>query len=387
MEIKTSANSRVVVETTIQDKKISIETGWIAKQADGAVIVRSGDTMVLVTVCTGPARMGQDFFPLTVEYQEKTYAAGKIPGGYFKREARPSEGEILTARLIDRPVRPLFQDDFFDEVQIICTVISADGVNSPDMLAMVGASTALHLSSLPVLSPLAGVRVGRLDGKFVVNPSKEELTRSDIEIVVAGTQDALVMVEGGANVVVESEILDALYFGHGEIKKLIALQEDLRKRVGKEKAVVKTVTRDAALKSKVEQLTSAGVRTALSTVNKAERYEQIKKVKDEVLAPLVAEKPEAAGEINHAFHSIYDQVARQLIVDTKKRIDGRGLTDVRPIECEVGLLPRAHGSALFTRGETQAIVTTTLGTSMDTQTIDSLTERYEKTFMLHYNFP
>jgi polyribonucleotide nucleotidyltransferase len=245
---KQSSRSRVVVEAPLGDNQsISFESGWIAKQAGGAVLVRAGETIVMVTVCSAAPRAEQDFFPLTVEYQERAYAAGKIPGGFFKREGKPAESEILSARLVDRPIRPLFPEGYFDEVQVICTVLSADGVNSPDVLAICGASAALHISSLPFHGPVAGVRVGRVDGKFVVNPSPADLKRSDIDLVVAGSKDSLVMVEGGAQIVPETEILDALYFGHEQIKKIIALQDQLRAKVGQEKEVVTLKTADEAI--------------------------------------------------------------------------------------------------------------------------------------------
>ena len=382
-----SSSHRVAVETELGGKTVSIESGWIAKQADGAVIVRCGDTMVLVTACAGPARAGQDFFPLTVEYQERAYAAGKIPGGFFRREGKPSEGEILSARLVDRPIRPLFPDGYFDDVQVICTVISADGENSPDVLAIIGAGAALHISSLPFHGPCAGVRVGRIAGKLISNPTKEQLSKSDLDLVIAGTKDAIVMVEGGAEFVPESEILEALFFGHDEVKKIIDLQEELRKKVGKEKQNVVLVEKDKAIKARVEELAKARLSQAFTVPQKGERRDAVNAVVKEVLVALEAEFPERGGEVKDAIHDLEYQIVRHRILVDKVRLDGRGLTDVRKIECEAGLIPRAHGSALFTRGETQAIVTATLGTSMDAQRIDAITDSGDKTFMLHYNFP
>ncbi len=387
MTHKTSADSRVTLEIPFHGSNFSYETGWIAKQAEGAVVVRQGETMVLVTVCRGPARENQDFFPLVVEYQEKAYAAGRIPGGFIKREGRPAESEILTCRIIDRPIRPMFADDFVDEVQIICTVMSADGVNSPDMLALCGASAALHISSLPFLGPLAGVRVGRINGELVINPSRADAERSDIDLVIAGTRDAIVMVEGGARFVPEKEVLDALYFGHQELQKIIEMQEELRAKVGKPKIVVETKGFDPVLLARVEALAAVRLDQALCVVVKAERHEALNKVGQDVRSALAEEFPDREGEIAQILEEITRKSMRSRIVNKRARIDGRGLRDVRPIECETGIIPRAHGSALFTRGETQAIVTTTLGTAMDAQRIDALTEQTEKSFMLHYNFP
>ena len=380
-------DSRVVIETPFHGQTLSFESGWVAKQAHGSVIVRAGETMVLVTVCTAPPRAEQDFFPLVVEYLEKAYAGGKIPGGFFKREGKLSEHEVLSCRIIDRPIRPMFADGFVEEVQIICTVLSADGSNSPDMLALCGASAALHISPLPFHGPLAGVRVGRIDGQFVINPSKADLERSELEFVVAGTADSLVMVEGGANGVPESVVLDALFFGHTEIKKIIALQEQLREKVGQPKAEYKLKKSDEAIVARVGELTSGRIKPLLSVPAKHERRDGISALVLEVTTALEAEFPGRAKEVKAVVHDEVDVANRARIIEEGRRIDGRDLSTVRPIECEVGVIPRAHGSALFTRGETQAFVTTTLGTSMDAQRIDGLTLQSEKKFMLHYNFP
>ena len=388
MSFKGSKNSRIVLETSLQGSTpITFETGWIAKQADGAVIVRQGETMVLVTVCGAAAKPDQSFFPLTCEYQEKAYAAGKIPGGFFKREGRPAEQEILVCRLIDRPIRPLFPEGFVDEVQIICTVLSSDGIHSPDILSICGASAALHISSLPFLGPIAGIRVGRVDGKFVANPSRQELERSDMDFVIAGTKDAIVMVEGGAKIAPESEVLEALYFGHTEMQKVIQLQEELRQKVGKTKKEFTSPEPDAAVMKRIKELATASLDKAWSVRDKHERREAITAAEAEAMTALTAEFPERDKEISKILHEYTYQVAREKIVREKVRIDGRGPTEVRPIECETTVIPRAHGSSLFTRGETQAFVTTTLGTSLDAQRIDTLMEQREKLFMLHYNFP
>ncbi len=343
--------------------------------------------MVLCTVCRGPGKPGQDFFPLTVEYTEKTYAAGKIPGGFFRREAKPSEGEILTCRLVDRPVRPLFPDEYYDEVQVVCTVISADGVHSPDTLAILGAGAALHISPLPFQGPMAGVRVGRIGGKFVSNPSKADLEKSDIDMIVAGTRDAIVMVEGGAEFVPEAEILEAIFWGHQQIQKLLDMQDQLRAKVGKQKVEVVIPEKNPAVKAKVEALAVKAMTEALSIKSKSDRVDAVSKVSKETTEAVLAEFPDSGKEISNLLFDISAKIMRRQILEKKTRIDGRGLTDVRGIECQTGFLPRAHGSALFTRGETQAIVTSTLGTSMDAQRIDGLTEAGEKTFYLHYNFP
>jgi polyribonucleotide nucleotidyltransferase len=387
MSEKLSEQLRVTVNAPFHSSDISMETGWIAKQADGAVVVRQGDTMVLVTVCTKPANPNQDFLPLVVEYQEKTYAAGRIPGGYIKREGRPAESEILTSRLIDRPVRPLWPEGFFDEVQIICTVLSADGVHSPDVLAITGASAALHISSLPFVGPIAAVRVGRVGGKLLPNPTKEEIKQSDLDFIIAGSKDAIVMVEGAANIVPESEILEALYFGHQELQKLIALQDQLRSKVGKPKAEVTAPTPDATITARVKALAETELYRINGIHNKAERRDAMKANCETVMTTLAAEFPEREGEIKKIYEDLLYTVSRNKIIRDKVRIDGRTPTQVRPIECQTSILPRAHGSALFTRGETQAIVSTTLGTGDDSQTIENLGERTEKTFMLHYNFP
>ncbi len=383
----TGSNARVIVETPFHGPTLSMESGWIAKQANGAVLVRQGETLVLVTACSADAAEDRDFFPLTVEYQEKFYAAGKIPGGFIKRENRPGEHEILAARLTDRPIRPLFPDGYFDEVQVICTVLSYDGRHNPSMLAICGASAALHISDIPFNGPIGAVRVGRIREKLVINPSRADMEQSDIDLVIAGTKDAIVMVEGGARFVPEKDVLDALYFGHSEIQKIIKLQEDLRAKVGKPKREFTPKEKDQAIVKRVRELSTERLRQALTIAGKHERRDAISSIKDEVKTALALEFPEGEKSIRAEFEEIEREFVRNRILKDKKRLDGRGLTDVRPIECEVGIIPRAHGSALFTRGETQAIVTATLGTSVDAQRIDSISESTEKHFMLHYNFP
>ena len=382
-----SSASLVRAQIPFHGADLSIETGWLAKQADGSVIVRHGDTIVMATVCSAPAREGADFFPMVVEYQEKAYSAGKIPGGFIKREGRPGEHEILTCRIIDRPIRPLFPDGYKEEVQIICNVLSADGVHNPQVLGITAASAALHLSQLPFGGPIAGVVVGRVDGNLIANPSDEQLEKSDIELTVAATKDALVMVEGGAKMVPEAEIIEALYFAHDEIKKIIEMQEELRGKVGKEKVEFVAPEKDKELEARVIQEIGSKIDEALTITEKLPRYEAMSAAKKEVKEALAEEFPEREGEISEAFNKRSKEISRSMILDKGNRIDSRGLADVRWIECETDVLPRAHGSSLFTRGETQALVTATLGTSMDTQRTDTLAGAGEKYFMLHYNFP
>lgn len=382
-----SASKRVVVEAPFHGSPISLESGWIAKQAGGSVIVRQGETMILVTVCSAPAKTEQDFFPLVVEYQEKAYAAGKIPGGFFRREGKPSEQEILVSRLTDRPIRPLFPDGFVQEVQVICTVLSVDGTHSPDVLAICGASAALHISNLPFLGPIAAVRVGRINGQLVINPAFADSDKSDIDLIIAGSKDAIVMVEGGAKVVPEQEILDALFFGHQELQKIIKLQEDLRAKVGVPKIEFVAPEHDQAIVKRVKEIVGNRIDAALKIKVKAERKDAVSKIAEEVKTTLAMEFAEKAKEVAKVFEELFYDASREMILRDKIRIDGRNPTEVRPIECEVGIIPRAHGSSLFTRGETQAIVTATLGSSNDAQKIDSLMDQSDKSFMLHYNFP
>ncbi len=376
------------VEMDFHGRPLSIEVGRLAKQADGAALVRYGETVVLVTaVAEKESKLDTDFFPLTVDYQEKTFAAGKIPGGFFKREGRPSEKEILTCRLIDRSIRPLFSEGLRCETQVIATVLSADRENDPDIVAMLGASMALHVSDIPFKGPLAGVRVGRIQGKWVINPTQIELQESDTDIFLSGSQDAIVMVEGGANMVPEDEILEALFTGHQAIQPLLQVQEEIRREIGKTKRQVPLAERDRDIVRRIEELAAAKLKQALEIPEKLERYKRFGEIKEEVLLGALGEFSGKEKEIKGAFDDLKRNSFRNLIIEKEQRIDGRGLKDVRPITCEVGVLPRTHGSALFTRGETQALVITTLGTASDEQKIDALIGEHYKKFMLHYNFP
>jgi polyribonucleotide nucleotidyltransferase len=376
------------VELDFHGRPLSIQVGKVAKQADGAALVRYGETVVLVTaVAAKDLKTDTDFFPLTVDYQEKTFAAGKIPGGFFKREGRPSEKEILTCRLIDRSIRPLFSEGLRCETQVIATVLSADRENDPDVVAMLGASVALHVSDIPFSGPLAGVRVGRIDNRWVINPTQSQLPESDMDIFLSGSRDAIVMVEGGAKMVPEDEILEALFTGHEAIQPLLQIQEEIRREIGKPKRQVPLAELDPVIVRQVEQLALSKLQQAIEIPEKLERYKQIGEIKGEVVAKMLAEFPQKEGVIKGAFEDLKRNCFRSLIVQRERRIDGRGLRDIRPITCEVEILPRTHGSALFTRGETQALVVTTLGTASDEQKIDALIGEHYKKFMLHYNFP
>ena len=376
------------VELDFHGRPLSIEVGKVAKQADGAALVRYGETVVLVTaVAAQELKTDTDFFPLTVDYQEKTFAAGKIPGGFFKREGRPSEKEILTCRLIDRSIRPLFSEGLRCETQVIATVLSADRENDPDMVAMLGASVALQVSDIPFSGPLAGVRIGRINGRWVINPTQSQLLESDMDIFLSGSRDAIVMVEGGAKMVPEDEILEALFTGHEAIQPLLQIQEEIRREIGKPKRQVPLAELDPAIVRQVEQLALSKLQQAIEIPEKLERYKQIGEIKGEVVAKMLAEFPQKEKDIKGAFDELKRNCFRGLIIQRERRIDGRGLKDIRPITCEVEILPRTHGSALFTRGETQALVVTTLGTASDEQKIDALIGEHYKKFMLHYNFP
>lgn len=369
-------------------RTITIATGKMAKQASGAVMVSCGDTMVLVTaVALKSAKEGQDFFPLTVNYQEKAYAGGKIPGGFFKREGRPTENETLTCRFIDRPIRPLFPENFLNDTQIMATVVSADQDNDPGILAMIGASAALEVSDIPFFGPIAGVKVGRVDGKFVCNPTAEQLEVSDLEVVVAASRDAVIMVEGGAAEISEADLLEAIFFGHSSVQPIIDAQIELRKLAGVPKRVIDAPVVDEALKAKVTELARAQMDEAVKIRSKQERHNRIDAIVDDTLAALEADFPGRAAEIKGFLEGFEYELVREHILKDGERIDGRDTRTIRPITSEVGLLPRVHGSALFTRGETQALVAATLGTSSDEQRIDSLYGESRKRFMLHYNFP
>jgi polyribonucleotide nucleotidyltransferase len=376
------------VKVEFSGRTLSIETGKIAKQASGAVVVRSGDTIVLVTaVATKTAKEGQDFFPLTVNYQEKAYAGGKIPGGFFKREARPSDNETLTCRLIDRPIRPLFPENFLNDTQIMATVLSADKDNDPGILSMIGASAALEVSDIPFFGPIAGVKVGRVDGRFVANPTAEELEKSDIEIVVAASKEAVIMVEGGADVVSEEEMLEAVFFGHEAVQPILAAQEELKRLAGVTKREIAPPAVDEVLKGKVQELAYQKIKEAVRIEAKGERHDRIDAVATTVQEELKADYEGRSKEISGFLNDLEYELVREHILKDGVRIDGRDTRTIRPITSEVGLLPRVHGSALFTRGETQSIVAATLGTSGDEQRIDSLYGESRKRFLLHYNFP
>ena len=378
------------VSTSINGLDFVIETGKVAKQAGGSVWVRVGDTVVLVTAVGDlKVREGIDFLPLTVDYQEFQYATGRIPGNYFRREmGRPSEKETLTSRLIDRPVRPRMPKGWTYETQIIANVYSADKVNEPDVLALTGASAALCISDVPFDGPIAGVRVGRVDGDFVVNPTAEQRAASDLDLIVAGSRDAVVMVEGGSELLPEEVILEGIWFGHEQLQPLLDIQEELTAAVGKAKREFTKPVEDAELKAKVAELAAEGVKQVLATAPKLERYGVKRALKKEIVAQMGEEAAGREGQIKNMIEDLISEGMRSMILEEGRRVDGRDFTTVRPVSCEVGFLPRTHGSALFTRGETQAIVTTTLGTSGDEQRIESVTEDDSfRDFMLHYNFP
>jgi len=371
----------------VEECNISLETGKMAKQACGSVVVRSGDTMVLVTaVADRKGREGIDFFPLTVDYREKTYAAGKIPGGFFKREGRPTDRETLTSRLIDRPIRPLFPKGFTCETQVIATVISVDGKHDSAVLALTGASAALMISDIPFTGPIAGVRVGRIDGKLVANPLQDEMENSDLDIVMACSREAVVMVEGGARELSEDIIVEALDFGHQAAQPLLQAQEDMVERVGKQKRDVVVPQLDVQLTALVVEEYGTRFLEGLAISDKLERRDYFNDLKAEI-AEQVEARDIPIDDLGEIFENRLSRVIRQQIHQQRTRIGGRAVDEVRQISCEVGLLPRVHGSSLFTRGETQALVTATLGTSSDEQRIDSLLGESFKRFMLHYNFP
>ena len=375
-------------EIEFNGQQFSIETGKVARQADGAVVVRCGETMVLCTVVAAKTlREGQDFFPLTVNYQEKFYAGGRIPGSFFRRERGSSERETLVSRLIDRPMRPLFPKTFLYETQVIPTTISIDRVNDPDTLAMVAASAATVLSDIPFGGPIAAVRVGRIQGKFVANPTIQQMAESDMDIVVAGTRDAILMVEGGAEFVSEDEMLEAVFFGHQAFQPLIDMQERLREAAGKEKRECPAVEKNEELERKVEEMAAERLDSAVRIRGKHERRDAIAQLREETLAALAGDFEGQEAQAGDDFDALHKKIMRRMVVNEGVRIDGRDLTTVRPITCEVGVLPRAHGSALFTRGETQALVAVALGTTEDEQRVDNAQEVSFKKFFLHYNFP
>jgi len=369
---------------------LTIETGEIGRQADGAVMVSYGDTVVLVTaVGNKNAKEGQDFFPLTVDYQEKNYAAGKIPGGFFKREGRPSEKETLTCRLIDRPLRPLFPDNFYNEIQIVATVISSDSEIDSDIPAIIGASAALSISGIPFHGPVGAARVGYVDEKFVINPTKTELEQSELDLVVAGSNSAVLMVESEAKELPEKVMLDAVLFGHKAMQDVIKMINDFAKEAAKDPWDWASPKEDKKLIEKIEKIALKDLDKAFAIKSKSERSEKLSAIKDKVVESLVTEDTNATtlNQIKDELHNLEAKIVRTKILDGESRIDGRDTRTVRPIEIRTGVLPRTHGSALFTRGETQALVVVTLGTNRDEQIIDALQGEYKDRFMLHYNFP
>jgi polyribonucleotide nucleotidyltransferase len=369
-------------------RPFSIETGKVAKQANGSVLVQYGETVVLVTAVTvDKKREGLDFIPLTVNYLEMTYAAGRIPGGFLKREGRPSDHETLISRFIDRPLRPLFPKGFQNEIQIIATVLSADQDNDPSILGMIGASAALSLSDIPFDGPIAGAKVGRIDGEYVLNPTHDELEMSDIDLFVAGSDDAIIMVEGSAKEVKEGEILEAILFGHKSLKPVIELQNQLKLSIGITPRAFELLKPEKTVYEKVETIAKERLKDAFYIKEKTKRRDSLEEILQQTLQEFGEEDEDSRGMVKIILEEINRKLVRKLIVDEKMRIDGRSLSEIRPISCEVGILPRTHGSALFTRGETQVLAVVTFGTSEDEQKINSLTGETYKSFMLHYNFP
>lgn len=377
------------VTMKLGNQELIIESGRLAKQADGAVWVQCGGTVVLTAVCSAKEPVeGQDFFPLTVDYREKTYAAGKIPGGFFKREGKPTEKEVLTSRLIDRPIRPLFPSSYFNEVQITSTVLSIDGENNPDLLAIIGASASLLISSVPFDKPIGAARIGLVDGKLILNPTYAELEKSVLDLVVAATEHDVVMIEGGAKEISEQQMLDAILFAQTHIKGQVALQRELAKKCGVQKQAVQDKTENKELYEKVFNYTKTRFLETWRQPSKKEKSDKRSALYKEVLGLFNTEAPEFnEEEVKAIFEKIEEKLVRELILDKGERPDGRGFTDIRAIHCEIDVLPRTHGSAVFTRGETQGLSVATLGTSRDEQIIDALEGETSKRFMLHYNFP
>lgn len=370
-------------------RKLTVEIGQLAKQANGAVLVRYGDTVVLCTATALKEAKGVDFFPLTVNYEERLYAVGKIPGGFIKREGRPSEKAILASRLIDRPIRPLFPEGFRNEVQVVSMVMSVDQDCSSEMAAMFGSSLALSISDIPFEGPIAGVTVGRLDDQFIINPTVEQLEKSDIHLIVAGTKDAINMVEAGANEVPEETILEAIMFGHEEIKRLIAFQEEIVEKIGKEKMEVELYKIDEELEKRVREMALADLLQAIQVPEKHAREDAINEVKEKTVAIFEEEEAdeETIKQVKEILHKLVKEEVRRLITEEKVRPDGRKIDEIRPLSSSVGILPRTHGSGLFTRGQTQALSICTLGALGDVQIFDGLGVEESKRFMHHYNFP
>jgi polyribonucleotide nucleotidyltransferase len=378
----------IMFKEEIGGKALSIQAGKLAKQASGSVVIQYGDTIVLVTVVAAKDAKSSDFLPLSVEYQEKIYAAGRIPGNYFRREiGRPSEKETLTARLIDRPIRPLFPKDYRYETQVIATVLSMDQENDPDSLAMIGASAALVLSDIPFAGPIASVRVGRINGQLKINPTILELEQSDINVIVAGSKTGVVMVEGGAKLVSEADILEAIYFGHRELQPLIELQMKLRETNGVPKRSLAPPQTDQSLLHMLESEASARIRESLLITDKAKRQAALRDLREEIVAKLDPAYAGRESEVSEILSNLQKKICRDLILKEGRRIDNRRFDEIRPISCEVGILPRPHGSALFTRGETQVLGVLTLGSGQDEQRVETLSGEEFRPFMLHYNFP
>jgi len=375
------------MKALVGKNELILETGKVAKQANGSVVLKYGGTMLLVTACMSKnVKEGQDFFPLTVEYQEKTYAAGRIPGGFFKREGKPSESEILASRLIDRPIRPLFPKGFLNDVQVIALVLSSDGENDPDVLAVVGASIALSISDIPFNGPLACCRVAHVDGQFIINPTYAEIEKSDLEVILAAKANGIVMLESKGREISEELYLEAVKIGNDALKGILYLQKEFAKQFGKPKAEVKYFKVTPELKKKVEDLSLTKLKEIYKIAKKEDREDQVALLAQELESALATDEC-TAHDIKAALVEVEKAQVRNIILNEKKRIDGRAYTEIRPITCEVSLLPRTHGSALFTRGQTQSLSVTTLGTGEDEQLVEALEGEKYKTFMLHYNFP
>lgn len=375
-------------EMELGGRPLIIEHGKMAKQANGAVLVRYGDTVVLVTAtASAEPREGVDFFPLTVDYEEKMYAAGKIPGGFIKREGRPSSDAILCARLIDRPIRPLFPKGFRNDVQIVATVLSVEPDNAPELAAMIGASAALTVSDIPFMGPIAGVRVGRIHDQFVINPTESQRAESTLNLTVAGSKDAVMMVEAGANELPEDVVLDAILFGHTEIQRLVSFQEEIQNACGKEKREAKLFVVPENLEKDIRAYAAERLDQATRNPDKLDRDAHIADINADVMEHFLVDYPEMEKEIAMALHDLEKEIVRRMITHEKIRPDGREVEEVRPVSCEVGLLPRTHGSGLFTRGQTQILTVTTLGPLGDEQIIDGLGPETTKHYIHHYNFP
>lgn len=377
-----------VYETEIAGRPLRVEIGKVAKQANGAAMLYYGETAVLVTATMSKKpREGIDFFPLTVDYEERMYAVGKIPGGFIKREGRPTEAATLSARLIDRPIRPLFPKGYRNDVHVVATIMSVEQDNPPDVTAIIGASIALCISDIPFGGPLGAVSIGMVDGELIVNPTEEQTIKSDMHLVVAGTRDAIMMVEAGANEIPESKMLDAIFLAHEVIKEIVAFQEKIIAEIGKPKAPVELVEIDAEIKAVVREYAHDKIREALQCPDKLLREEQTEEVKKEVVEHFEEEYPERAADIESVLDELEKEIVRKMILDEGKRVDGRALNEIRQVTCEVGVLPRTHGSGLFTRGQTQVLSVTTLGAASEEQILDGLDFADSKRYLHHYNFP